>query len=182
MRKILIVAAALAALAVPTAAMADVAGAARAAEAGTVGRSRVDGDTLTLRDGRRIRCIQIDTPEVGSGECYSRAARTALLDLTPVGSTVVLEADPTLDKVDRYGRLLRYLRRNGVNVNIELVRRGAAAPSHSLHPGERGKYAGRLNAGSCLRNGIQARTLESMPGTGTRTRTERSRPVLAAQP
>jgi endonuclease YncB( thermonuclease family) len=28
-----------------------------------------DGDTLTLRDGRRIRLVQIDTPELGTGEC-----------------------------------------------------------------------------------------------------------------
>src|SRR3954451_2150701 len=140
MRKFLIAAAALTALAGPTAAMAGVTGAARASEAATVVASVADGDTLTLRDGRRIRLIQIDTPELGSGECYSRAARTALLNLTPVGSTVVLEADPTLDRVDRYGRLLRYVRRNGVNVNIELVRRGAAAPY--FYRGERGTYAG----------------------------------------
>ena len=69
MRKFLIVAAALAALAVPTAAMADVTGAARASEAATDVASVSDGDTLTLRDGRRIRLIQIDTPELGSGEC-----------------------------------------------------------------------------------------------------------------
>jgi endonuclease YncB( thermonuclease family) len=47
-----------------------------------------DGDTLSLRDGRRVRLLQIDTPELGSGECYSRAARTALLALAPPGKTV----------------------------------------------------------------------------------------------
>ena len=35
--------------------------------------------------------------KVGGGECYSQAARKALLRLTPVGSTVLLEADPQLD-------------------------------------------------------------------------------------
>ena len=103
-----------------------------------------DGDTLRLVDGRRVRLIQIDSPEVGTGECYSRAARTALSRLTPVGSQVVLEADPTLDKVDRYGRLLRYVYRNGVNANIQMVRVGAAAPY--FYRGERGRYAGRLMA------------------------------------
>jgi micrococcal nuclease len=110
---------------------------------GVVG-SVVDGDTLTLRDGRRIRLVQIDTPELGSGECYSRAARTALLRLTPIGGRVVLEADAALDRVDRYGRLLRYLRRGAVNVNLELVRRGAAAPY--FYRGDRGRYASRLMA------------------------------------
>jgi endonuclease YncB( thermonuclease family) len=37
-----------------------------------------DGDTLTLTNGQRVRLLQIDTPELGSGECYSRAARTEL--------------------------------------------------------------------------------------------------------
>ena len=55
-----------------------------------------DGDTLTLANGERVRLLQIDTPELGSGECYSRAARTALLNLAPVGGRVVLEADPAL--------------------------------------------------------------------------------------
>jgi endonuclease YncB( thermonuclease family) len=101
-----------------------------------------DGDTLTLQDGRRVRLLQIDTPELGSGECYSRAARTALLRLAPLGSRVVLETDPRLDRVDRYGRLLRYVRRNGVNVNLELARRGAAAPY--FYRGDKGRYAGSL--------------------------------------
>jgi endonuclease YncB( thermonuclease family) len=101
-----------------------------------------DGDTLTLTNGQRVRLLQIDTPELGSGECYSRAARTALLSLAPVGSRIVLEADPALDKIDRYGRILRYIRRGGLNVNLELVRRGAAAPY--FYRGERGRYANML--------------------------------------
>ncbi len=103
-----------------------------------------DGDTLTLSDGRRVRFLQIDTPELGSGECYSRAARTALLNLTPPGKPVALEADPVLDRTDRYGRLLRYVKRNGVNINVELVRLGAAAPY--FYRGERGRYAKTLMA------------------------------------
>jgi micrococcal nuclease len=101
-----------------------------------------DGDTLSLRDGRRVRLLQIDTPELGSGECYSRAARTALLTLAPIGRPVVLEIDPALDRTDRYGRILRYVKRNGVNVNVELVRRGAAAPY--FYRSDRGRYAATL--------------------------------------
>jgi micrococcal nuclease len=101
-----------------------------------------DGDTLTLHNGRRVRLLQIDTPELGSGECYSRAARTALVSLAPLGKRVVLEADPRLDRVDRYGRLLRYVKRNGVNVNVELARRGAAAPY--FYRGDKGRYSAAL--------------------------------------
>ena len=120
-----------------------------AGEAGVV-VSVYDGDTLTLTSGRRVRLLQIDTPELGSGECYSRAARTALVSLAPPGARVTLEADPALDRVDRYGRLLRYVVRGGTNVNLELVRRGAAAPY--FYRGERGRHAAAL-----LRAAQQAR-------------------------
>lgn len=106
-------------------------------------RSVHDGDTLTLVDGRRVRLLQIDTPELG-GECYSRAARTALLRLAPVGYRIELEIDPRLDRIDRYGRLLRYVHRGRANVNVELVREGAAAPY--FYDGARGRYAGMLLA------------------------------------
>ena len=66
----------------------------------------IDGDTLSLRDGRRVRLVQIDTPELGTGECYSRAAANVLRTLAPVGAIIQLEADSQLDDVDRYGRLL----------------------------------------------------------------------------
>jgi micrococcal nuclease len=112
-----------------------------------------DGNTLTLRDGQKVRLLQIDTPELGTGECYSRAARTALLSLAPIGKPVVLEADPALDQVDRYGRLLRYIERGGVNVNVELVRRGAAAPY--FYGGDRGRYA--LNLEKAARHARAAR-------------------------
>ncbi len=120
-----------------------------AGEAGIVA-SVYDGDTLTLTNGRRVRLLQIDTPELGSGECYSRAARTALVALAPPGARVALEPDPALDRVDRYGRLLRYVVRGGTNVNLELVRRGAAAPY--FYRGERGRHAAAL-----LRAAQQAR-------------------------
>jgi endonuclease YncB( thermonuclease family) len=132
-------AAAIAAIAVVALSMS--AGAATSAATAVVA-SVYDGDTLTLTNGRRVRLLQIDTPELGSGECYSRAARTALVALAPPGKRVVLEADPALDRVDRYGRLLRYVKRNGVNVNLELTRRGAAAPY--FYRGDRGRYAGWL--------------------------------------
>jgi micrococcal nuclease len=128
-------------IAAPFVARASTAAPAGAAEAAVVA-SVYDGDTLTLRDGRRVRLLQIDTPELGSGECYSRAARTALLSFAPVGKPIVLEPDPALDRVDRYGRLLRYVKRNGVNVNIALVARGAAAPY--FYRGERGRYANTI--------------------------------------
>ena len=103
-----------------------------------------DGDTLSLRDGRRVRLVQIDAPELGSGECYSRAAATALRSLVRPGTAIRLEPDASLDGTDSFGRLLRYVFRGGLNVNLDLVRQGAATPYFSR--GDRGKYAGRLLA------------------------------------
>jgi len=102
----------------------------------------VDGDTLDLADGRRVRLVQIDTPELGGGECYLRKAAAAFAELVPRGSPVTLEADPRLDSVDRHGRLPRYVHRGGTNVNLELVRRGAATVW--LYEGDRGRYADAL--------------------------------------
>ena len=104
-----------------------------------------DGDTIALAGGERVRLVQIDTPEVYAGtECYGPQASAALRRLLPVGTEVRLVADPALDKVDRYDRLLRYVVRvrDGLNVNVALVRAGAAAPY--FYDGDRGRYASLL--------------------------------------
>jgi endonuclease YncB( thermonuclease family) len=135
----------LAALVAVTAVVAACMGAQRSetTQSSKTGVARVnDGDTLTLRGGRKVRLLQVDAPELGAGECYSEAAWIALRRLAPTGTPIVLESDPALDRTDRYGRLLRYVERDGVNVNIELVRRGAAAPY--FRRGDRGRYAANL--------------------------------------
>ena len=104
----------------------------------------VDGDTVVLTSGVRVRLVQIDTPEAGTGECYSRAAARLLARWLPRGSTVVLEADPRLDQIDRYGRLLRYVWSGGRNLNVDLVRDGAATVW--LYHGDTGRYARQLLA------------------------------------
>ena len=57
---------------------------------------------------------------------------------------ITLETDPQLDRIDRYGRLLRYIHAGDANVNLVLVRRGAATPW--FYDGDRGRYASRLLA------------------------------------
>jgi len=97
-----------------------------------------------LRAGEdRIRLIQIDTPETEAGaECYGEEATRALEELVPPGSRVRLVPDRGLDNVDQYGRLLRYVWRGEQLVQLELIRRGAAAPF--FYRGERGTYARKL--------------------------------------
>ena len=102
----------------------------------------VDGDTIALAGGVHVRLLQIDATELGSGECYSRRATKELRRLLPEGSSVGLLADPRLDRVDRYGRLLRYVFRGGTNVNVALVARGAATVW--FYGGVKGRFAGAL--------------------------------------
>ena len=106
----------------------------------------VDGDTVDLANGAKVRLVQIDTPEVYFGvECYGRQASAIVKRLLPDGTSVRLAAEPASDRVDRYGRLLRYVvrARDGLNVNVYMVRIGAAAPY--FYDGQRGKYAALLD-------------------------------------
>jgi endonuclease YncB( thermonuclease family) len=105
----------------------------------------VDGDTIDLSNGARVRLVQIDTPEVYfHPECYGQRASAATKRLLPRGTRVRLTSEPATDPTDQYGRLLRYVirARDGVDINIRLVAIGAAAPYFYAH--RRGRYAARL--------------------------------------
>lgn len=75
----------------------------------------VDGDTADVRlssTGRvkRVRFIGIDTPEVyGGTECGGPEASASLKRMLPAGTRVKLVSDRTQDRVDAYGRILRYV-------------------------------------------------------------------------
>ena len=43
--------------------------------------SITDGDTIKLGDGKSVRLLQIDTPELKGNECYAKEARVALAKL-----------------------------------------------------------------------------------------------------
>lgn len=91
----------------------------------------VDGDTLRVRlsNGQRryVRLLGIDTPEVyGSVQCYGPQASAAARRLLPRGTRVVLTSDRSQARVDRYGRLLRYVARGRLDVDRQLVLLGAA--------------------------------------------------------
>jgi micrococcal nuclease len=99
-----------------------------------------DGDSFRLANGMEVRLVQIDAPELGEGECYARSARGELQQL--LTGPVRLAYDPPLDRVDRFGRQLAYVFVGDRNVNLELVRRGAA--SVWFVGGRRGRYADQL--------------------------------------
>ena len=93
--------------------------------------SVTDGDTIKVRlaNGRQVtvRLIGIDTPEVYGGvECGGKQASASMRRLAPVGAQVVLVSDPTQDRVDRYGRILRYVMKAGRDLNRAQVASGWA--------------------------------------------------------
>ena len=114
------------------------------------GWSRVDhvadGDTVVLGEHVTVRLVQIDTPEVFfTPECYGEQASAETKKLLPRGTLVRLVRDATTDAVDAFGRVLRYVvRDDGVDVNLQLVADGAAAPY--FFDGVRGERADELLA------------------------------------
>lgn len=81
----------------------------------------IDGDTIEIEGGYRVRYIGIDTPE--KDEAFYLEATEANRRLVE-GKTIRLERD--VSETDRYGRLLRYVWVDDVMVNAELVRQGLA--------------------------------------------------------
>ena len=84
----------------------------------------IDGDTVTVEGGYRVRYIGIDTPEIHPvPEAYGTEAWQVNRQLVE-GKEVRLERD--VSETDKYGRLLRYVYVDDVLVNAELVRLGLA--------------------------------------------------------
>ena len=87
----------------------------------------IDGDTVELEGGERLRYIGMDTPEsTNQRECFGEEATARNRDLVE-GHIVLLETD--VSDRDRYGRLLRYVYVNDVMVNERLVLEGFANAS-----------------------------------------------------
>ncbi|MEK6275855.1 MAG: thermonuclease family protein [Actinomycetota bacterium] len=101
----------------------------------------IDGDTIELLGGQRVRLVQIDTPEKHD-ECYGDEASEVTRRLIPPGTHVRIEQDPSLDQVDRYGRKLAYVWKGDEDLNVTLVREGAAGVW--FYGGRRGRHASDL--------------------------------------
>jgi micrococcal nuclease len=86
----------------------------------------VDGDTLELDGGERVRLIGVDTPETVDPrrpvEYFGKEA-SAFTRRMAEGKTVRLEYDQ--DTRDRYGRTLAYVYLpDGILLNAEIIRQG----------------------------------------------------------
>lgn len=92
----------------------------------------VDGDTIIVENGIRVRLLGVDAPE--GLDCYGLEAKAALASMV-LGKEVVFEKDQTAK--DGYDRLLRYVFVQHENpevdnefVNTALVRMGAAESAY----------------------------------------------------
>ncbi len=95
-------------------------------------RNVVDGDTIELANGRKVRYIGIDTPEtmkreggtwIFEPEAFATAAKDYNRSLV-FGKKVTLEFDMT--KKDKYGRWLAYVHIDDKMANAELLKEGYA--------------------------------------------------------
>ena len=100
----------------------------------------VDGDTIAMSDGNRVRLIGIDTPE--QGQCGADEASALLAGLI-TGQNITL-VPGARDDVDRYGRLLRYVEANGVDAGLMMIESGRAIArydgrdGYGVHPRQDG--------------------------------------------
>jgi len=102
----------------------------------------VDGDTLLLENGERVRLIGIDTPEMHDSNKLYRDSRKSGRDVNVIkelgrrsyaftrnlaeGKQVRLEFDQ--ERTDRYNRLLAYVYlQDGTFINAEIIKEGYAS-------------------------------------------------------
>ena len=95
--------------------------------------SVIDGDTIRIEDGRIVRYLGVDAPElrkkvkgewVYDPEPFAEEA-VALNKKLVEGKKVIIEIDPFVPR-DQFGRLLGYVFVDKVMVNEELLKRGLA--------------------------------------------------------
>lgn len=102
----------------------------------------IDGDTIQLETGQRVRLIGIDTPEMHYSDKLYRDSRRTEQDIQTIrelgkrayeftkklieAKRVSLEFD--VEKYDKYGRLLAYVYlKDGTFVNAKIIEEGYAS-------------------------------------------------------
>ncbi len=86
----------------------------------------IDGDTIELASGEKIRYLLVDTPESvnGATDCFGHEAAQFNTDLVD-GKRVTLRYDEA-ECTDRFDRTLAYVTVDGREANTLLVERGYA--------------------------------------------------------
>ncbi|WAS97348.1 thermonuclease family protein [Nannocystis punicea] len=91
---------------------------------GTVAKV-IDGDTIVLESGEKVRYLLVDTPEITNGkrECFGLEARDFNAEYV-LGQEIRLTYD--VECADAYGRLLAYVDAPDGEINSLLIARGYA--------------------------------------------------------
>lgn len=106
----------------------------------------IDGDTVVLADGRRVRYLLMDSPEMSTDpvECFAPEATAQNRSLVQ-GQSVRLEYDAECE--DSYDRLLAYVYVGDRMINEVLVERGFG---RVLLIAPNGRYEGRMRDAELL--------------------------------
>lgn len=130
----------------------------------------VDGDTISLDSGEKVRLVGIDTPE--KGQCNYEAA-TRKMETLVLGKRVTL-GDSDEDR-DKLGRLLRYVDVGTLDAGLEMLKSGLAVA----------RYDSRDGYGAHPREALYVATDNETPNRTCTNPSPAPRPTLtpeAAQP
>jgi len=85
----------------------------------------IDGDTIVLASGEKVRYLLVDAPEITSGknDCYGQEAYEYNRDLV-LGQEIALTYEEQC--TDKYGRLLAYVEAPDGELNTLMIDRGFA--------------------------------------------------------
>lgn len=85
----------------------------------------IDGDTVVLASGEKVRYLMVDTPEItnGKNECFGQQARDFNAEYV-LGKEITLTYD--VECADAYDRLLAYVEVPDGELNSLLIARGYA--------------------------------------------------------
>lgn len=87
--------------------------------------SITDGDTVRLKDGRRVRLIGVNAPEMNPQQPYALEAKRAVEAFIPKGSRATLVLDR--EKHDNHGRVLGHVfNAKGESLEAHLLAQGLA--------------------------------------------------------
>jgi micrococcal nuclease len=83
----------------------------------------IDGDTFELENGEKVRMIGINAPE--ATDIFGEESENHLKKILSIGDISLVPDNLSKDR-DRYGRLLRYVYLDTIDVNKKMIREGFA--------------------------------------------------------
>lgn len=83
----------------------------------------IDGDTVEIETGEKVRLIGINAPEIS--DIFGKEAKQHLSNIVE-NKIIYLQTDNLSSDKDRYNRLLRYVILDGVDINKKMISDGFA--------------------------------------------------------